>query len=93
MIPKAIGDKIIVEKAEHVEHQIGGIVIPEALERTPRYAGYVTAKVISVGGRVKDWAVGDTMLMREVWGDEYFYDNRSLTIINERAARDCLRVA
>jgi co-chaperonin GroES (HSP10) len=93
MIPRAIRDKLIVEKDEHVEHTIGGIVIPESLERTPRFGGYTHATVLSVGADVKDWKAGDRMMLREVWGDEIIHDNRTLTILTDRAARDCLRVS
>ena len=91
MTPRAIGDKIIVEKPPVTkEVNEGGIIIPESLQRTPRFAGYVVATVVSVGGRVNEFKTGDRILMRSAWGDDYFYDDRTLTVLTERQWRDCL---
>lgn len=87
---KAIGDKIVVEKPIATkEHNEGGIIIPESLQRTPRFAGYVVATVLSVGNRVTQFKAGDRILMRSVWGDDYYYDNRTITVLSERQWRDC----
>lgn len=90
MIPRAVGDKIIVEKPqEDGPHAEGGIIIPESLQRTPRFGGYVVARVLSVGARVTEFKPGNKILMRAVWGDDYFYDGRTITILTERMWRDC----
>ena len=88
---KAYGDKIIVERDPPKECSEGGIIIPESLERTPRFnpTGYAT--IVSVGPRCRYPAlsVGTRIAIKTGWGDDYFYDDRTLTILSEREYRDC----
>jgi co-chaperonin GroES (HSP10) len=92
MIPKAIGDKIIVEKDKLDEAYAGGIIIPAASQRTPTHAGMIEATVLSVGAKVTAMKAGQRIMMRHAWGDDYFYDERILTVLTEREYRDCLLV-
>lgn len=88
---RAYGDKIIVEKDAHKECAEKGILIPESLERTPRFNPGVYATIVSVGPRCKYPAldVGVRIALKEAWGDTIFHDNRTLTILTEREYRDC----
>ena len=88
---KAAGDKIIVERDPHKECNDGGIVIPESLERTPRFNPMNMATVVSVGPKCPYPAIspGVRIAIKDGWGDNYFYDDRTLTILTEREYRDC----
>jgi co-chaperonin GroES (HSP10) len=88
---KAIGDKIIVERDPPKECAEGGILIPETLERTPRFNPTDMATVVSVGPRCPypAIAVGTRIAIKTAWGDDYFHDDRTLTILSEREYRDC----
>lgn len=89
-IPKAIGDKIIVEKDAVVEAYAGGIIIPASSQRTPTHGADIAATVLSVGSKVTTVKAGDRIMLRAAWGDDYLYGERTLTILNERQFRDCL---
>jgi co-chaperonin GroES (HSP10) len=88
---KAYGENIIVERDPPKECAEKGIIIPESLERTPRFGPTGYATIISVGPRCRYPALspGVRIAIKEAWGDNYFYDNRTLTILSEREYRDC----
>ena len=88
---KAVGDKIIVERDPPKECTEGGILIPESLERTPRFNPTQMATIVSVGPRCQYPALseGVRIALKTGWGDDYHYDDRTYTILSEREYRDC----
>lgn len=84
MIPRAIGEHIWVEKDPQKPCIEKGILIPESAERSPRHGPSVLATVVSVGARVRDLEVGQRIVLKDVAGDDYFYDDRTFTHLRER---------
>ena len=84
MTLKAIGEHIWVEKDPKKDAVEGGILIPESLERTPRYGPTVLATVVSVGGRCKTLTAGQRIALKDIAGDEYHYEGRTYTHLREK---------
>jgi co-chaperonin GroES (HSP10) len=88
---KAYGDKIVVERDPPKPAAEDGILIPASLERTPRFNPTDLATIISVGPRckVKEFREGGRLAIKTGWGDDFFHDDRTFTILTEREYRDC----
>lgn len=84
MIPKAIGDRVWVQKERPSETKERGIIIPENAERTPRFGPSVLATVVSAGPRCHTLKAGMRIVLKDVAGDSYFYDGNAYTILRER---------
>ena len=84
MTPRAIGEHIWVVKDPKKPCVEGGILIPESLERTPRFGPSVLATVVSVGGRCKDLKAGMRIVLKDIAGDDYIYDGNTYTHLRER---------
>lgn len=82
--PQAIGERIFVEKDAAKPCEEGGILIPECLERTPRFGPSVYATVVSVGGRCKNLRPGMRIVLKDVAGDDYHYDGHTYTHLREK---------
>ena len=81
---QAIGEKIVVRKDPPKPLQEGGILIPEVLERTPRFSPTILATVISVGARCKILKAGMRVALKCVAGDDYIHDNETFTVLREK---------
>lgn len=79
MIIKAIGENIFIEKDPAKPTMFGGILIPESVERTPRFSPTVYATVVSVGSKVADLKAGDRIAVQNHAGDNWMIDGRLLT--------------
>jgi co-chaperonin GroES (HSP10) len=81
---KPLGENILVKKDPRKECMEGGILIPESLERTPRYGPTVLGTVVGVGGRVKTLTIGARVALKDIAGDDMLYDNESYTLLREK---------
>ena len=84
MKPRALGEHIWVEKDPKKECSEDGILIPESLERTPRFGPSVLATVVSAGARCKELKAGMRIVLKAVAGDDYIYDGHTYTRLRER---------
>lgn len=76
---KALGENIFIEKDAAVPTMYGGILVPQSLERTPRYSPSVHATVVSVGGKVSDLKPGDRIVVQNHAGDDWYVEGKKLT--------------
>jgi len=81
---KPIGDNVLIEKDPPKPLTVGGILIPECLERTPRYCPNVLGTVLSVGPRVTVLKPGMRIWLKDVAGDDYEVFGKKLTLLRER---------
>jgi co-chaperonin GroES (HSP10) len=81
---QAIGERIVVQKDPPKVLMEGGILIPEMLERTPRFAPTVLATVVSVGARCKVLQPGMRVALKCVAGDDYMFDDQGFTVLREK---------
>ncbi len=81
---KPIGVNVLVEKEPKKPLMVGGILIPESLERTPRFGPTVFATVVGVGGKVSGCKVGDRVALKDIAGDDYFVGGKTLTLLREK---------
>jgi co-chaperonin GroES (HSP10) len=81
---QAIGEKIVVRKDPAKVLSEGGILIPEILERTPRFSPTVLATVISVGNRCRILKAGMRVALKCVAGDDYHYGDDTFTVLREK---------
>ena len=84
MIFRTIGVNILVEKDPKKPYSEGGILIPECLERTPRFCPTVFGTVRGIGGKVKVVKVGDRVALMDAAGDDYFWKGKKFTILREK---------
>jgi co-chaperonin GroES (HSP10) len=84
MTPKALGDKIWVEKERPKETMEKGIIIPENAERTPRFGPSVLGTIVSAGDKCRELKAGMRIVLKDAAGDDYFYDGHTYTILRER---------
>ena len=84
MKPKALGEHIFCIKDPRKPCSEGGILIPESLERTPRFGPSVLATVDSVGARVVTLKPGDRIVIKDIAGDDYIYDDQTFTRCREK---------
>ena len=84
---RPLHDRIIVERIEEGEQQVGGIIIPDTAKEKPQQG-----KVIAAGnGKVKDDGTvtpldvkaGDTVLFGKYSGQEIKLDGEELLIMRE----------
>ena len=84
--PQAIGQYIFCIKDAPKECMEGGILIPESLERTPRFGPSVLATVVSVGGRCNVLKAGDRICLKDVAGDDIIFNDTTYIRVREK---DC----
>ena len=84
---RPLHDRIIVERVEEGEQQVGGIIIPDTAKEKPQQG-----KIIAAGnGKVKDDGsvtpldvkAGDTVLFGKYSGQEIKLDGEELLIMRE----------
>ena len=84
---RPLHDRIIVERIEEGEQQVGGIIIPDTAKEKPQQG-----KIIAAGnGKVKDDGrvtpldvkAGDTVLFGKYSGQEIKLDGEELLIMRE----------
>lgn len=84
---RPLHDRIIVERIEEGEQQVGGIIIPDTAKEKPQQG-----KVIAVGkGKIKDDGTvtpldvkaGDTVLFGKYSGQEIKLDGEEFLIMRE----------
>jgi co-chaperonin GroES (HSP10) len=81
---RAIGDNIWFVKDAGKPCIEDGILIPERCERTPRFGPSVLATVHSVGSRVVNLKPGMRIVVKDVAGDDYIYDDKTYTRCREK---------
>jgi co-chaperonin GroES (HSP10) len=81
---KPIGVNVLVEKEPRKPLTAGGILIPESLERTPRYGPTIFAKVVGIGGKVQVCKVGDRVALKDVAGDDIMWAGKQFTLLREK---------
>ena len=82
--PQALGQYIFCIKDAPKECMEGGILIPESLERTPRFGPSVLATVVSVGARCTVLKAGDRICLKDIAGDDLIYNDNTYTRLRER---------
>ena len=84
---RPLHDRLIVQRLEEEEQQVGGIIIPDTAKEKPQQG-----KVVAVGkGKVKedgglqpmDVAAGDTILFGKYSGQEIKLDGEEYLIMRE----------
>ncbi len=81
---QAIGQNVFVQKDPTGHLSVGGVLIPEMSERTPRFSPTVLGTVVSVGKRCHSVKEGDRVALKNVAGDDLFIRNEVVTLIRER---------
>lgn len=81
---RPVHDRICIRKEPQAPLMVGGILIPEVCERTPRFAPTIYGEVLGVGARVKHAKVGQRVLLKIYAGDDWYFRGEHLTIIRER---------
>jgi co-chaperonin GroES (HSP10) len=84
--PQALGQYIFCIKDAPKECMEGGILIPESLERTPRFGPSVLATVVSVGARCTVLKAGDRICLKDVAGDDIIFNDTTYIRVREK---DC----
>lgn len=82
--PQAMGDQIIVIKDPYKPTSVGGILIPEIADRTPRFSPTIFATVHSCGRRVVNLKSGMRIALKIHCGDEFEYDGKQYSRMRER---------
>ena len=87
MLVRPLHDRILVQRLEEGEQQIGGIIIPDSAREKPQRGKVVAAgngKVNEDGDRVKlDVKAGDTILFGKYSGQEIKLDGVEYLIMKE----------
>ncbi len=65
---QGVSDKIVVEVLKDNEVTDGGIITPDTVKKSP----HSTGKVLSVGNKVEEVQVGDTILFAQFGGQATF---------------------
>lgn len=81
---KAVGDRVIVQKDARGPTEIGGILIPESLVRTPRFSPTVFGKVVSAGPKCRSVKTGQRVALKNHAGDDWLIEENTYTILRER---------
>jgi co-chaperonin GroES (HSP10) len=77
MIPKPLGDKIIVEPLEH-PGKIGLIHIPDAYKTQSTLTHY-KGKVLASGPKAEEHCpVGSIVHLHEAWGEKFILEGKAL---------------
>jgi len=84
---RPLHDRILVQRLEEGEQQIGGIIIPDSAKEKPQRGRVIAAgngKVSQDGDRVKlDVKAGDTILFGKYSGQEIKLDGEDFLIVRE----------
>ena len=84
---RPLHDRILVQRLDEGEQQIGGIIIPDSAKEKPQRGKVIAAgngKVSDDGGRVKlDVKAGDTILFGKYSGQEIKLDGVEYLIMKE----------
>ena len=84
---RPLHDRILVQRLEEGEQQIGGIIIPDSAKEKPQRGKVIAAgngKVTDEGDRVKlDVKAGDTILFGKYSGQEIKLDGVEYLIMKE----------
>ena len=87
MTVRPLHDRIIVQRLEEGEQQIGGIIIPDSAKEKPQRGKVIAAgngKLSNDGDRVKlDVKAGDTILFGKYSGQEIKLDGVEYLIMKE----------
>ena len=81
---KALGQHIVIEKDPIKETKEKGVIIPATAQRTPRFGPTVLATVVSVGEKAKTLRVGDRVAVKDIAGDDIYYQDRTFTRMREK---------
>jgi co-chaperonin GroES (HSP10) len=84
---QAIGQHVFVQKDPIHHLQVGGILIPEQSERTPRFSPTVLGTVVSAGQRCWSVKAGDRVALKNIAGDDWLWNGQYFTLLRER---DCI---
>lgn len=83
---KPLGDRVLVEAAEEIEEQKGGIIIPDSAKEKPTESVVValgTGKTDDDGKKVPfEVKVGDKVLTSKYGGTEIKIDGKEYKILN-----------
>ncbi len=79
-----LGVYVIVKKDPQPPLEVGGILIPECAERTPRFAPTILGTVLAAGARVNVVKPGDRVALKAYAGDEIEYDGEQVTRLREK---------
>ena len=84
---RPLHDRILVQRLEEGEQQVGGIIIPDSAKEKPQRGRVIAAgngKVRDDGDRVKlDVKAGDTILFGKYSGQEFKIDGMEYLIMKE----------
>jgi chaperonin GroES len=87
MTVRPLHDRIIVDRLDDGEQQIGGIIIPDSAKEKPQRGTVVAAgdgRIAKDGRRVRlDVATGDQVLFGKYSGQEIRLDGKDLFIMKE----------
>lgn len=75
---KPLKERVFAEFVEEAEKSAGGIIIPDAAKEKPQ-----RAKVLAVGGEVKEVKVGDTILFEKYSGSKLKSSDKEYLVIKE----------
>lgn len=81
---KAIGRWVIAERDPVGEVKEGGVIIPAASQKTPRFGHSGMATVISVGRDVECIRPGDRICLKHVAGDDILQDGKTYVRLREK---------
>lgn len=81
---RALGHNVFVQKDAITHLSVGGILIPEQSERTPRFSPTILGTVVSAGIRCHSVKEGDRVALKNVSGDDLFIRGLVLTHLRER---------
>ena len=84
MMLRAMRDEIVVEKDTYVPTMERGIYIPEKSDRTPRFAPTIQGTVLSAGPKTVLAKPGDRVYLRIYAGDDYYFDDKKVTLLREK---------
>ena len=82
-LPQALGNQIIVIKDPYKPTEVGGILIPEVADRTPRFSPTILATVHSVGKRVVNLKAGMRVALKIHTGDEFYWEGKQFSRMRE----------
>ena len=92
---RPLHDRILVERLDEGEQQIGGIIIPDSAKEKPQRGKVIAAgngKVNDEGERVAlDVKAGDTILFGKYSGTEIKIDGEDLLIMREEEVLGILK--
>lgn len=81
---RALGQHVFVQKDAYQPLSVGGVLIPEQSERTPRFSPTILGTVVSAGPRCHSVKRGDRVALKNVAGDDLFIRGDVLCHLRER---------